>query len=150
MVLETGERAPSVEARNQDGDRVTLTYEGTTVLYFYPRDDTRGCTIEARQFSEELPSYRDAGVDVYGVSTDDHESHREFTEKYDLDVPLLADPDGEIADAFGVPIEDGAAQRTTFVVVDGQIVAVYEGVRPDGHAREVLRDLAEAGLVTVE
>jgi len=120
------------------------------VLYFYPRDDTPGCTTEAEQFDAELESYRDAGVSVYGVSTDDVESHEAFAETYELRFDLLADPEAEIADAFGVDTSRGAAERTTFVLADGEVKAVYDGVNPDGHAREVLADMLDEGLVALE
>ncbi|NLV09271.1 peroxiredoxin [Halomicrobium sp. HM KBTZ05] len=147
MVLDTGSDAPAISARNQRGERVEPDFGGATVLYFYPRDDTDGCTTQARQFDDHYDTYRDAGIPVYGVSTDDVDSHRAFAEDHDLAFDLLADPDGEIADAFDVPLDDGRAVRTTFVIAAGRVVGLYEGVRPDGHARDVLRDLAELGLV---
>ena len=150
MTLETGADAPSVEATNQRGETIDLDFADPTVLYFYPRDDTPGCTTEAEQFDTELESYHDAGVSVFGVSTDDVESHEEFAGKYELRFDLLADPETEIADAFGVDTSRGAAERTTFVLADGEVKAVYEGVNPDGHARDVLGDMLDEGLVTLE
>ena len=150
MTLETGADAPTVEAENQREEVVTLDFSDPTVLYFYPRDDTPGCATEAEQFDAELESYHDAGVSVFGVSTDGVESHEEFAEKYELKFDLLADPEGEVADAFDVDTSRGAAARTTFVLADGEVKAVYEGVDPDGHAREVLRDLLDEGLASLE
>lgn len=150
MTLETGDSAPRVEAENQRGETVELDFDEPTVLYFYPRDDTSGCTVEAKQFDAELETYRDAGVAVYGVSTDDVDSHEAFADKYDLGFDLLADPDAEIADAFGVDTSRGAAERTTFVLADGEVQAVYGGVQPDGHARDVLSDMLDDGLVVLE
>ncbi|WP_132058916.1 peroxiredoxin [Halorussus amylolyticus] len=150
MTLETGDGAPTVEAKNQRGETVALDFDEPTVVYFYPRDDTPGCTVEAEQFDAELETYRDADVAVYGVSTDDVESHEAFAEKYDLGFDLLADPDAEIADAFGVDTSRGAAARTTFVLADGEVRAVYGGVDPDGHARDVLGDMLDDGLVALE
>ena len=150
MTLDTGADAPTVEATNQRDETITLDFEEPTVLYFYPRDDTPGCTTEAEQFDRELESYHDAGVSVFGVSTDDVESHEKFAEKYELRFGLLADPEGEIADAFGVDTSRGAAERTTFVLADGEVKAVYDGVNPDGHARDVLADMLDDGLVTLE
>jgi peroxiredoxin Q/BCP len=151
MVLEPGSPAPEIRAPNQWAERVSPDFETPTVLYFYPRDDTPGCTTEAREFNERYEQYHDAGVEVYGVSTDDVDSHCDFAEEHDLSFDLLADPDGVIADAFDVEIrERDRASRTTFVIVQAQIVGVYEGVRPEGHAAEVLRDLMEAGLVSME
>lgn len=147
MVLDTGSDAPRIAARNQWGDRVEPDFRGAAVVYFYPRDDTPGCTTEAQEFNAIYDAYSEAGVEVYGVSTDDVDSHCEFAEEHDLAFDLLADEDGQIADAFDVTVEDDRADRTTFVVARGRVVGIYEGVRPDGHAREVLRDLAEVGLV---
>lgn len=149
-MLEPGDPAPAVTAPNQDGETVSLNFTEPTVLYFYPRDDTPGCTTEAQQFDMELETYSDAGVRVYGVSTDDVDSHCDFAEKYDLGFPLLADPDAEVADAFGVDASGGTAPRTTFVLVDGEVQAVYTGVKPDGHAREVLMDMLDDDLVTLD
>ncbi|NEU58552.1 peroxiredoxin [Halorussus sp. MSC15.2] len=150
MTLETGDEAPTVEARNQRGETVELDFSEPTVLYFYPRDDTPGCTTEAEQFDRELESYHDAGVSVFGVSTDDVESHEEFAEKYEIRFDLLADPESDIADAFGVDTSSGAAARTTFVLADGEVKAVYDGVDPDGHARDVLGDMLDDELVALE
>ena len=150
MTLETGADAPTVEATNQRGETIEPDFSEPTVLYFYPRDDTPGCTTEAEQFDAELESYHDAGVSVFGVSTDDAESHEKFAEKYELRFDLLADPETDIADAFDVDASRGAAPRTTFVLADGEVKAVYEGVDPDGHAREVLSDMLNDELVALE
>jgi peroxiredoxin Q/BCP len=149
-MLQATDEAPEVTATDHDGETVTLPFAEPTVLYFYPRDDTPGCTVEAEGFDERLSAYRDAGVAVYGVSTDDAESHAAFRAKYDLDIDLLADPDGEVAAAFGVPVEGGATNRVTFVLADGEVKRVYRGVDPDGHARDVLHDLVDAGIVAGE
>jgi peroxiredoxin Q/BCP len=151
MPLDTGEPAPEITAQNQHGESLTLEFAAPTVLYFYPEDGTPGCTTEADQFQTELETYRDAGVDVYGVSTDTVESHREFAADRGVEFDLLADPDGEIAAAFDVELrDDGAAPRTTVVLADGQVCGLYEGVRPDGHARTVLMDMLDMGLVSLE
>jgi peroxiredoxin Q/BCP len=150
MVLDTGESVPPVTATTQHGDRVTVDFEAPTVLYFYPRDATSGCTTEAVEFDDALDAYREAGVAVYGVSTDDADSHREFAQEEDLDVVLLADPEARIAEAFGVEVTEGAAHRTTFVCTRGQVCGVYEGVHPEGHARTVLDDILDMGLVGPE
>lgn len=143
MPLAVGESAPTVSAPNQHGEAVTVAFDQPTVLYFYPRDDTPGCTTEAEQFSMELDAYHDAGVAVYGVSTDSVDSHADFAEKHGIEFDLLADPEAEIAAAFDVAVDEArnTAARTTFVVVDGAVHAVYSGVNPDGHARDVLLDL---------
>lgn len=120
------------------------------MLFFYPRDGSPGCTTEARQFEAERGSYTAAGVELYGVSTDDAASHAAFADDCGLGVPLLADPHGELAAAFDVPVENGRAARTTFVLADGEVERVYERVRPDGHARTVLAELLDDGLVELE
>ena len=146
-MLSEGDDAPRLEATNQDGEAVELTYEEPTVVYFYPRDDTPGCTMEAKSFEKEFDEYENAGVRVYGVSTDDEESHSDFADENDLSFDLLADPDGEIADSFGVPVQGNMARRNTFVVVDGKIERVHENVSPDGHGRDLLLELVEDGVV---
>jgi peroxiredoxin Q/BCP len=150
VVVQPGDPAPEVTARNQDGEPVEPDWSGVSVVYFYPRDDTPGCTVEAEQFQAERPSYEEAGVAVYGVSVDDVDSHAAFAEEYGLAFDLLADPDGDVVEAFDVDTERGVAVRTTFVVVGGTVQAVYDGVDPDGHARDVLRDLVETGIISVE
>lgn len=150
MTLDSGDPAPSISAPNQRGDEVRPSFEAPTVLYFYPRDGTPGCTTEAAEFAAEHDAYREAGVTVYGVSTDGIESHREFATAEGLPFDLLADPDGAVADSFGVAHDGGAAERTTFVVANGEIEAVYEGVDPNGHARTVLADAADRGLVPLD
>ena len=84
---------------------------------------------------------------MYGVSTDGVDSHRAFAENEGLSFDLLADPEGNVAEAFGVELVDGHARRTTFVIAHNKVVGLYEGVRPDGHAKDVLRDLGETGLL---
>lgn len=152
MALSTGDPAPTVNAQNQDGETVSLTFDSPTVVYFYPRDGTPGCQIEATQFEAERESYRDAGMDIYGISTDDVDSHREFADENDLGFDLLADPDGEVANAFGLEVTDDFVGRTTFVLADGEVQAVYDpaDVDPDGHAREVLSESLDSGLITLE
>jgi peroxiredoxin Q/BCP len=149
-MLDAGADAPEVTATDHDGESVTLAFDEPTVLYFYPRDDTPGCTVEAEEFDEELAAYRDAGVAVYGVSTDDAESHAAFRAKHDLDIDLLADPDGAVAAAFGVPVDGGTADRVTFVLDDGEVKRIYRGVDPQGHARDVLRDLVDEDVAVDE
>lgn len=149
MVLQPGDDAPTVTAPNQDGETVTIDADGPTVVYFYPRDDTPGCTIEAKQFEHERESYEAAGVSIVGISTDDVDSHAAFCESYGLGFDLLADPAGEIAEAFDVPIRRGATPRTTFIIHEGAVWATYEDVDPDGHARAVLQELLDAGIVSL-
>ena len=144
-MLEDGDTAPEVSAQNQHGETVTLGFDDPTVMYFYPKDFTGGCTIEANDFEDALPEYEDAGIDVYGVSMDDVESHADFAEEEGVSFDLLADPDGEVAAAFGLDTEEGYTDRRTFVLADGAVVAVYdpELADPAGHAHEVLDDTRE-------
>lgn len=151
MPLEPRTPAPTVSALNQHGREITLSFDDPTVVYFYPADDTPGCTTEATEFTKELETYRTAGVSVYGVSVDDVDSHEAFAEKHDIEFDLLADPEGDVAEAFDVERQaSGVTNRTTFVIVDGMIYDVYTGVDPAGHAREVLGDLLDEGVVELD
>ena len=116
MALVPGESVPRIVADNQHSERVRPDFATPTVLYFSPKDDTPGCPTEARQFENEAERYEEDGVSVYGVSTDSVESHREFAEREGLSFGLFADPDGAVAEAFGVELTDGHARRTTFVI----------------------------------
>jgi peroxiredoxin Q/BCP len=150
MVLKPGDPAPEVRAQNQDGNTVEPDWTGVSVVYFYPKDDTRGCTIEANEFQAELDTYREAGVTVYGVSLDGVDSHADFDDDQGLAFDLLADPEADVAGAFDVEMNRGVTARATFVVVNGTVQAVYEGVDPSGHARNVLADLVETDVVTLD
>lgn len=143
MALPEGTLAPQIETVDQDGKRVQLDFQGVTVLYFYPKDDTPGCTVEACSFRDDLSEFARRGVNVYGVSTDDSASHKKFAQKYGLNFALLADPEKKIAQAYGVLSEQGYAQRVTFIMKDGVIVKVFPKVSPNGHSREVLQALDE-------
>lgn len=148
MSLDPGDPAPAVTATNQHGETVSPDFERTTVVYFYVEDGTPGCETEADRFGLEADVYEDAGVAVYGVSTDDAGSHREFAEERGIAYDLLADPEGDLCEAFGVERDHaGRAERTTFVLADGEVFRTYEDVSPDGHAREVLMDLSDSGVV---
>lgn len=150
MVLSPGTDVPTIRAENQRGEPVRPGFQRPTVLFFYPADDTPGCTIEANQFETQAEQFADAGVELYGVSTDGVASHREFAEKQDLSFDLLADPEGRITAAFDVELTDGRAGRTTFVIAQEQVVGVYERVAPDGHAANVYEDLVDTGLVSAD
>lgn len=139
-MLEPGDPAPDVSARNQDGETITLGFGDPTVVYFYPKDFTGGCTTEASEFQAALPAFRELGVAVYGVSTDDAETHADFAEEEGLLFDLLADPEGVVASAFGVSMEGGHTDRVTFLLADDAVIAAYDGVDPAGHARDVLAD----------
>jgi peroxiredoxin Q/BCP len=150
-MLAPGDPTPTVTARNQHGESISPDFDDPTVVYFYPEDGTPGCATEADGFRLERDAYHEAGVSVYGVSTDSVESHAEFAEAEGIEFDLLADPDGDVAAAFGVELrDDGRAPRTTFVLVEGEVARVYERVAPDGHARDVLMDLLDDGLVSLE
>jgi peroxiredoxin Q/BCP len=141
-MLDVGDAAPNVSAQNQHGETTTPTFERPTVIYFYPKDFTGGCTIEANEFEDALPEFHDANIDVFGVSLDDVESHADFAEDEGLSFDLLADPDGEFAAAFGIDTSEGYTERLTFVLINGKIAMTYdpELADPSGHAREVLTD----------
>jgi len=150
-MLDTKQEAPDFELRNQDGETVRLSdFEGRkVVLYFYPRADTRGCTIEAKGFRDEWDEFEARGVAVLGVSNDPVEDLESFREKYDLPFTLLSDEDGEVATAYetyGTTEVRGEeweiAFRNTYVIdEEGYIEHVYEDVSPEGHAGEILEDL---------
>jgi len=145
-MLDVGDAAPEVSAKNQHGETVTPAFERPTVVYFYPKDFTGGCTIEANEFEDALPEFRDAEIEVYGVSLDDVETHADFAEEEGLTFDLLADPDGEVAAAFGLDTSEGYTERLTFVLAEEKVVATYdpELADPSGHAREVLEATREA------
>jgi peroxiredoxin Q/BCP len=145
-VPQQGQRLPDVEFVTEDGGRLPAGDLGgqKTVLYFYPKDDTSGCTKEACAFRDRMDDFRRADIRVYGVSLDPPESHRRFREKYDLNFPLLTDESGRAAEALGVLREGGEkANRVTFLLdADGQIARVYPEVSPETHADEILEDAA--------
>jgi thioredoxin-dependent peroxiredoxin len=139
-LLEEGVEAPALVATAHDGSSLDLRKLGKPALiYFYPADDTPGCTTEACAFRDIWADYAAAGVLVIGVSTQDLDSHRAFADKYQLPFPLVADTDHAWAEAFGVPLRDGYARRVSFLLDRaGKIARVYPGVDPGIHAREVL------------
>ncbi|MDP8900589.1 MAG: peroxiredoxin [Actinomycetota bacterium] len=139
-----GQPLPEIDLTAEDGSRLgreDLAGQ-RTVLYFYPKDDTPGCTKEACAFRDRMGDYGEAGIRVYGVSLDSPESHREFREKYNLNFPLLTDEDGRAAEALGVLRDNGeVANRVTFLLApDGNVAKVYPEVSPETHADEILED----------
>lgn len=144
-LLEVGAMAPDLSATAHDGTAIALRSLGKpAVVYFYPKDDTPGCTKEACAFRDIWTEYQTAGVLVIGVSTDDDESHREFAQKHELTFPLVADTDKTWATSFGVGLNGGYAQRVSFLLDGaGKIAKVYPGVDPGVHAQEVLDDAAK-------
>jgi peroxiredoxin Q/BCP len=150
-VVEEGAPAPDFELTNDEGETVTLSaLRGKpVVLYFYPRDDTPGCTTEACEFRDAYDRFRDQGVEILGVSPDTEASHRKFKSKYELPFTLLADPDHRAAEAYGVWKEKRnygktymGVERSTFVIgADGKVAKAMRGIRPAGHATQVLETL---------
>jgi thioredoxin-dependent peroxiredoxin len=141
-----GQQLPDVEFVTESGERLPaedLTGQ-KTVLYFYPKDDTPGCTKGACAFRDRMDDYARANVRVYGVSLDGPESHRKFREKHNLNFPLLTDEDGRAAEALGVLRDNRqVANRVTFLLEpDGKIARVYPEVSPETHADEILEDAA--------
>ena len=144
-LLERGTPAPDFEGTNQDGVPIRLRdFRGKpVVLFFYPEDDTAGCTREACAFRDDTADFRTAGAVVLGVSVQDEASHRAFREKYDLTFDLVADPDKRITQAYNALGFLGVAKRVTYVIgPDGIILSAYRTVDPKGHSQEALRILA--------
>jgi thioredoxin-dependent peroxiredoxin len=147
-----GQKAPAFTAHDETGKTHKLSdYKGKrVVLWFYPKDDTAGCTKEACGFRDHMNTLTKTGAVVLGVSRDDAKSHVKFKEKYDLNFPLLVDTDGKISDAYGTWGEKSmygrtymGMLRTTFLIgTDGTIQKVWEKVKPEGHAAEVHEALA--------
>ena len=152
-MVEEGQPAPDFELASDSGERVQLSdLRGShVVLFFYPRDDTPGCTAEACGFRDAYALFRERGAVVLGVSPDDEASHTRFKEKYALPFTLLADPENEVAEAYGVWREKTmygkkrmGIHRSTFVIgPDGTIVRAMRGVRPEGHPEQVLAALPD-------
>ena len=142
-----GEPAPGFNLQDQNGEWHDLDdYRGTWLaVYFYPRDDTPGCTTEACNFRDNIYAFKAIGAEVVGISVDDVESHKEFSDKYKLPFTLLADPGKETSKAYGVLknyVAVRIASRQSFLVnPDGVLVKHYEEVDPDTHTEEVLADL---------
>ena len=152
MTLSTGTIAPDFTLLDETGTPRRLSdYRGRPlVLYFYPRDDTPGCTTEACSFRDGYSAYQQAGVTILGVSPDTPKKHARFKEKYQLPFTLLADDGHKVCEMYGVwgrkkfmGREYDGVFRTTFVIApDGTIARVFENVKPDGHSAEVLAALA--------
>lgn len=152
-MIETGTKAPDFVLPDQDGKEHKLSeYRGKpVVLYFYPKDDTPGCTKEACAFRDIFAEYKKAGVVVLGVSVDDSESHTRFRQKYNLPFTLLADTEKKVVKEYGVWVEKNnygkkywGTARTTFLIdKKGDIIHVFEKVKPEEHAAEVLEKLAD-------
>ena len=145
--LQPGNPAPDFTAPITSGEVVHLgNYRGRkVVLYFYPKDDTPGCTVEACGLRDHYQKIQELGAEVLGVSVDDVESHRRFTQKFNIPFPLVADADAKIAETYGVYNEKWKmARRVTFLIDEqGNIARIFDPVKPDVHPKEVL-DALEA------
>ena len=147
MMIQEGDKAPAITVTGTDGSSTNLAApDRPIVLYFYPKDDTSGCTREAQDFTALAPEFEKAGVKVIGVSRDPMRSHEKFIGKYGLAVPLVSDEDGRISDAFGTWVEKSmygrkymGMERATYLVgPDGRVLRAWRKVKVPGHAREVL------------
>jgi peroxiredoxin Q/BCP len=142
-----GDKAPAMVAMASNGTSFDLSAPGRPlVLYFYPKDDTSGCTREAQDFTALTPEFGKAGVTVLGVSRDAMKKHEKFIDKYALAVPLVSDEDGRISDAFGTWVEKSmygrkymGMERATYLIgADGRVLKAWRKVKVPGHAQEVL------------
>jgi len=148
-LLPVGTSAPDRTLVDQTGAQRTLaSFRGRPlVVYFYPRDATPGCTREACAFRDSWLRYEELGLQIVGVSTDSPESHAAFAREHDLPFPLLSDPNGALAEAFGVKTHFGMASRVSFVLdADGVVRAVFRNVDPGVHSNEVLAEATRLGL----
>ena len=153
--LKTGDTAPAFALQDQSGALHKLSdYKGRWVLvYFYPKDDTPGCTTEACGVRDSWAKFKSKNAQVFGVSADSVQSHGKFAQKFKLPFPLLADPDKKMLAAYGVWGEKKfmgktymGINRVSFLIdPNGKIAKVYPKVKPEGHAEEVLQDLAQLG-----
>ena len=146
-MIDEGDKAPAMTITSSDGSSVNLASPGQPlVLYFYPKDDTSGCTREAQDFTALAGDFRKAGVKVIGVSRDSMKKHDKFIAKYDLTVPLASDEDGRISDAFGTWVQKSmygrkymGMERATYLIgADGKVLRSWRKVKVPNHAQEVL------------
>lgn len=152
-MLEVGKKAPDFSLLNQDEKKISLKdYLGQkVVLYFYPKDDTSGCTKEACGFSDDLPKFNKIDAVILGVSPDSVKSHKKFSEKYKLKFDLLADEEKLVLEKYGVWKEKSmygrkymGVERTTFIIDEkGKIKKIFNKVKVDGHNKEVLEALKD-------
>jgi len=147
-MIKEGDTAPSITVTASDGSSMNLASPGQPLaLYFYPKDDTSGCTREAQDFTALAPEFKQAGVKVVGLSRDPMKKHEKFIDKYDLAVPLVSDEDGRISDAFGTWVEKSmygrkymGMERATYLIgADGRVLKTWRKVKVPNHAEEVLK-----------
>ena len=152
-MINEGDRAPTLSVTSSDGSTVDLSSPGQPlVLYFYPKDDTSGCTREAQDFTALAGDFKKAGVKVVGVSRDPMKKHEKFISKYELAVPLASDEDGRISDAFGTWVEKSmygrkymGMERATYLIgSEGTVIRAWRKVKVPGHAEEVLKAARES------
>jgi thioredoxin-dependent peroxiredoxin len=148
MKLSIGEKAPAINGKDQDGNLVSLeSFKGKKVaLYFYPKDDTPGCTEQSCNLRDNYDALKKAGYEIVGVSVDDEKSHLKFIKKFSLPFPLIADTDQKIVNDYGVWVEKNmygkkymGTSRTTFVLDEnGTIVKIIDKVKTAGHTEQIL------------
>lgn len=139
--LEVGAAAPDVTAVDQDGKTVNFKEvyaKGPTLVYFYPKADTPGCTKQACSIRDDWSALKAKGIQVLGVSGDKPDAQKKFAEKFTLPFTLIADSDSKVADAFGVPHAGAIAKRQSFLIKDGKIVWTMPKASTDTHAKDVL------------
>ena len=157
MSLEVGAEAPLFSAESESGEAVRLeSFRGDrrVVLFFYPKDDTPGCTAEAKEFRDALAAFEERGAAVIGCSGGGAESHAKFKAKYDLNFPLLVDEDAAVASSYGAYVEKqmfgkrfmGVSRKTFLIDESGKIAQIWEKVKPKGHAAQVLAALDALSL----
>ena len=146
-MISEGDKAPAIKAAATDGSTIDLSSPGQPlVLYFYPKDDTTGCTREAQDFTALAAEFAKSGVKVVGVSRDPMKSHEKLIGKYGLSVPLVSDEDGKISEAFGTWVEKSmygrkymGMERATYLIgSDGRVLRAWRKVKVPSHAQEVL------------
>jgi thioredoxin-dependent peroxiredoxin len=147
-MLEVGKKAPAFTLESSDGDKVKLSDQTgkVVVLYFYPRDNTPGCTVEAQEFRDAVPALKKLGAVVLGVSKDSIASHCKFRDKYELNFPLLSDPDGKMLEAYGAwgdkvlygKKSKGIIRSTVLIGKDGKVLQHWPKVSVKGHVAAVI------------
>ncbi len=141
-MLQEQTKAPNFTLVDQDEKEISLSDTGKWVLlYFYPKDDTPGCTTEACSLRDNFPFYEETGISVVGISQDTPISHKRFQEKYELPFELLSDAEGKVSEMYGSGVDDTPKRISYLIAPDGTIAKAYPKVNPATHAQEVLEDL---------